>query len=299
MRLAAVLPNTAIGHDSAMIRDWAQAAEGLGFDRIVAEDHVLGAERDREVPLTGPYSETHPFREPLTLFSYFAGITRSVELMTGVLILPQRQTALVAKQAAEVDLLSSGRLVLGLGTGWNYVEYESLGTQFSSRGARLEEQVQVLRRLWTEPVLDFDGRFHRIDRAGILPRPGREIPIWFGGASERAIRRAARMGDGFLFAAMRPSTYEGVALLKSLLAQRPDGQAGRERPFGLQVMVSALSEPAQIEDHVRRWADLGGTDLAISTSPAFTGLGTRGADLDCLVSRLAESAEIARSAAAG
>lgn len=299
MRLAAVLPNTAIGHDSAMIRDWAQAAEELGFDQVVAEDHVLGAQRDRAVPFTGPYSERHPFREPLTLFSYLAGITRSVELMTGVLVLPQRQTALVAKQAAEVDLLSGGRLVLGVGIGWNYVEYESLGARFSGRGRRLEEQVQLLRRLWTEPVLDFDGRFHRIDRAAILPRPDREIPIWFGGASEPAIRRAARLGDGFLFAAMRPSTYEAVALLKSLLADQPDNGARRERRFGLQVIVSALSEPEQIEDEVRRWADAGGTHLAISTSPPLTELDSRATDFDWLVSRLAESAEITRSVAAG
>jgi probable F420-dependent oxidoreductase len=172
----------------------------MGFERIVAYDHVLGAvHAGREPKLWGPYTELDEFHEPIVLFSYLAALTTNVELVTGVVILPQRQAALLAKQAADLDLLCGGRLVLGVGTGWNYVEYESLGMEYRNRARRMEEQVAVMRELWTKQVVDFDGAYHRVDRAGIAPLPARSVPVWFGGSAEPSVRRAARIGDGYIF----------------------------------------------------------------------------------------------------
>lgn len=200
MQIGVVFPQTEIGSDPLLIRDHAQTAEALGYSHILAFDHVLGAEHEgRQPPLWGPYTEHDAFHEPLTLFGYLSGLTHIIGLATGVLVLPQRQTALVAKQAAQVQLFSGGRLRLGIGIGWNYVEYEALDSNFRDRGRRQEEQVQVLRALWGEPSVDFQGDWHTIDRAGILPRPTERIHIWFGGFTDRARERAARIGDGFMF----------------------------------------------------------------------------------------------------
>ena len=205
MRWGAVFPQTEIGDDPGAVREFAQAAEELGYDYLLAYDHVLGADpADRGGPWPGPYTWRHSFHEPLALFAWLAGQTARVELATGVLILPQRQTALVAKQAAEVDLLSGGRLILGVGSGWNRVEYESLGEDFRTRGRRLEEQVGLLRRLWAEPIVDFAGRFDRVPRAGINPRPGRAIPIWMGGTAPAVLDRIGRIGDGWFAGRGRP-----------------------------------------------------------------------------------------------
>ena len=198
MKLGVVFPQNEIGDDPVAIRDFAQAAEALGYADLLVYDHVLGAHPERENPLDGPYTHEHPFHEPFVLFGYLAGQTERIELVTGILILPQRQAALVAKQAAEVDVLSGGRLRLGVGTGWNTVEYESLGTAWKTRARRMEEQIDLMRKLWTEPVIDYSGDFHRVDKAGILPLPGRSIPIWMGGFSPPAWERAARMGDGLI-----------------------------------------------------------------------------------------------------
>ncbi len=148
MRLGAVFPQTEVGSDPATARDLAQVVEESGFDHLLAYDHVLGASHDREPKLMGPYTEESLFHEPFVLFGFLAAATSRLELVTGVLILPQRQTALVAKQAAEVDVLSGGRLRLGVGVGWNYVEYDALNQKFSDRGKRQEEQIEVLLRLW-------------------------------------------------------------------------------------------------------------------------------------------------------
>src|SRR6185437_9886180 len=202
MEIGVVYPQIELGEDPNAVRRIGKAVEDLGFDYLLAYDHVLGAVHDdRTPPLPGPYTERDPFHDPLVMFGYLAGITERIGLATGVLILPQRQTALVARQAADVDLLSGGRLRLGVGIGWNHVEYDALGQDFRTRGAREEEQVQLLRKLWSEPLVSFDGRFDHIDRACINPRPRRPIPIWFGGFVEAAYRRAARLGDGFIFSA--------------------------------------------------------------------------------------------------
>jgi probable F420-dependent oxidoreductase len=218
MRFGATFPTTEIGDDPVAVRDFAQAAEALGYSHIVAYDHVLGAEHaGREPKLWGPYTEADPFHEPFVLFGFLAGVTSTIEFETAVIILPQRQTVLVAKQAAEVDVLSGGRLRLGVGTGWNYVEYEGLGVPWEGRGKRFDDQIALLRKLWAEPVVDVATAHHRVDRAGILPRPRGPIPLWFGGSSPVALRRAARVGDGFTFASAGRKTVEQVAQLRALL----------------------------------------------------------------------------------
>ena len=269
MDLGAVFPTTRIGNDPAVIRDFAQTAEGLGYRRLLAYDHVLGAvHADRDPPLAGPYTENDPFHEPLVLLGFLAACTTTIELAVAVLVLPQRQTALLAKQAAEVDLLSGGRLVLAVGTGWNYVEYESLGVPFTGRGRRLDEQVDLLRRLWREPVLDYRGEFHRIDRAGILPRPGRgTIPIWFGGGAEVSLARAARTGDGFVFGSHGPRTHRRAARLRELLAER-----GRDPgAFPMEAMIDYSLGPQAWTDEVPEWEAHGGTILSVQTMSSGTG----------------------------
>jgi probable F420-dependent oxidoreductase len=246
MKIGAVFPQTEIGSDPAVIRDWCQTAEGLGYSHILVYDHVLGAVHEgREPKLWGPYTEKTPFHEPFVLLGWVAALTTTVELVTGVLILPQRQTALVAKQAAELDILSGGRLRLGVGTGWNYVEYDSLNEDFHTRGRREEEQVALLRKLWTEPVLDYTGRWHRIDRAGILPLPGRAIPIWFGGFNEVVYKRAARLGDGFIFGASAEGAMDVIPKIRGWVAE-----AGRDpASFGFDVMTNYQAGPEQWAAH--------------------------------------------------
>lgn len=240
MKFGVTFPQTEIGADPVAIRDFAQAAEGAGFDYLVTYDHVLGAHPDRFVgkdvgfPST-PYLYHNQFHEPFTLFAFLAGVTKRIELTTGIVILPQRQTALVAKQAAEVDLLSGQRLRLGVGIGWNFTEYESLNEDFHTRGARQEEQITVLRKLWTEELVTFQGRWHTLDRVGINPRPARPLPIWIGGGSkEPLLRRVARFADGWMPLLM-PGQDAG-AIIERLRYHL--SQEGREiASFGLQANV--------------------------------------------------------------
>ena len=197
MQLGVVLPEREIGTDPIAVRDYAQAAEELGYDFLVTADHVLGADRERYPDLLGPYGHRAAIHEPLVLFGFLAAVTSRLQLITNVLILPQRQTALVAKQAAEIDLLSGGRLILGVGNGWNHVEYEALGEDFRTRGRRLDEQVRLMRHLWTQPLVTFEERFHQVRDAGIHPRPERPIPIWMGGMDRRVLERIGRLADGW------------------------------------------------------------------------------------------------------
>jgi probable F420-dependent oxidoreductase len=190
-------PQEEFGADCALLRDYIQTVEGLGYDHIVLLEHVVGADPDRPGGWSQPYDVTHQFHEPLVFLAWVAAQTTRLGLMTGILILPQRQTALVAKQATEVAILSGGRLRLGVGAGWNEVEYEAMGSDFSTRGRRLDAQIPLLRRLWSEPVVEAFDRWHSISRAGISPRPPKPIPIWVGGMSEAALRRAARLADGW------------------------------------------------------------------------------------------------------
>jgi probable F420-dependent oxidoreductase len=271
MKIGAIFPTTEIGSDPAAVRDWAQAAEALGYDHVIIYDHVLGAVHEGRTPkLTGPYTERDAFHEPFVLLAYLAAITQRIELTTGVLILPQRQTALVAKQAIELDLLSRGRLRLGVGTGWNHVEYDALGVPFAERGARLDEQVELVRELWSAPVVDYHGKYHSIDRAGLLPQPARRIPIWFGGFTPVSLRRAARTGDGFLFGTS-PSRMLGLlAQLREQLAKA--GRADAE--FGVEAVVDFSDPHDSWGRELERWREAGGTHLslrAMDTASALVG----------------------------
>ena len=198
MKFGCVFPTVEIGNDPGAIRDWIQTAEGLGYDHIIVYDHVLGAQRDRPGGFTGPYDSDTAFHEPMVLLGFIAAATRRIELVTAILILPQRQTALVAKQAAELAILSENRFRLGIGVGWNTVEFDALGESFGVRGRRMTEQVEFLRRLWTEDAFSFDGEFHRMELASILPRPSRSIPIMMGGSAPAALERCALHGDGWI-----------------------------------------------------------------------------------------------------
>src|SRR5437773_10369988 len=200
MRLGVVFPQTEIGSDPAVIRDYAQAAESAGYDHLLVFDHVLGGKLERldKLGRVPPYTDQSPFHEVFVLFGFLAACTQRLELVTGIVILPQRQTALVAKQAAAVDVLTGGRLRLGVGIGWNYVEYEVLNESYRNRGQRVDEQIAVMRKLWTEPVLSYDGQWHHVEGAGINPLPvQRPIPIWIGGAAERVLKRSAELADGW------------------------------------------------------------------------------------------------------
>jgi probable F420-dependent oxidoreductase len=276
MHFGVVFPTTQIGTDPATIRDFAQTAEGLGYRRLLAYDHVLGAvHAGRNPPLPGPYTENDPFHEPLVLLGFLAACTSTIELEVAVLVLPQRPTALVAKQAAEVDVLSGGRMVLAVGTGWNHVEYQSLGAPFADRGRRLDEQVDVLRRLWREPVVDFEGAFHRIDRAGLAPRPVRgDIPLWFGGGAESSLQRAARTGDGFVFGSASPHTHERARRLQELLAEQ-----GRDPDaFPMETMIDYSLGAETWSRQREAWDASGGSILSIrttSTGAAYHGVARR------------------------
>jgi probable F420-dependent oxidoreductase len=263
MRIGAVFPQTEIGADPGAVRAWAEAVEGLGFRHAVAFDHVLGAGTATRPGWYG-YTSEDLFHEVFVLFGYLAGITRTLELVTGVLVLPQRQTALVAKQAAEVDVLSGGRLRLGVGIGWNRVEYDTLGATFTDRGARSAEQVEVLRALWAEPTVSYEGRWHRIDNAGILPRPPRgRIPVWFGGNAEQVLRRAGELGDGWL--PQRPPDETARAMVERVRSYA--ARSGRDpSALGFEARLKLADVPeAKWPDFVAGWRDLGATHLCLST----------------------------------
>jgi probable F420-dependent oxidoreductase len=269
MKIGAIFPHLEIGSDPVVIRDWAQTAEGLGYSHILAYDHVIGAvHADRDPPLWGPYTEASAFHEPFVLFGYFAACTMRVELVTGILILPQRQTVLAAKQAAEIDILSGGRLRLGIGTGWNYVEYEALNEVFASRGRRQVEQVELMRRLWADPVIDYRGDWHRVDRAGLKPLPGRSIPIWFGGFTDVAFRRAVAIGDGFIFGSGQADNLAAAAKVRGMLESAHRDPAG----FGIEAMLNYQSGPDQWRSEIEAWQTFG-ADYVSMRSMALRGMG--------------------------
>lgn len=267
MKVGAVFPQTESGGDPVAIRDYAQAVEGMGYNHILIYDHVLGASTVTRPDWDGPYTSETVFHEVFVLYGYLAALTKSVELVTGILILPQRQTALVAKQAAEVDLLSGGRLRLGIGVGWNDVEYEGLNENFRDRGARSEEQIAVLRALWAEPVINFKGRWHTIDNAGINPLPPRRaIPVWIGGYSEATLRRIGAMGEGWF--PWRPPTDDMRAQIERLHDYAR--AAGRDpADIGLEAQLSVARVPErEWEQYVGGWQQLGATHLCINTMGA-------------------------------
>jgi probable F420-dependent oxidoreductase len=261
MKIGVIYPQNELGGDPEAVRRIGIATEQLGFDHLLVYDHVLGATHDREPKLNGPYTEQHPFHDPFVMFGHLAALTNRIELITGVLILPQRQTVLVARQAADVALLSGGRLKLGVGIGWNYVEYDALGEDFATRGKRLEEQVDLLRRLWSEPLVTFEGRFDRIDRAALNPRPKQPVPIWVGGFADVALRRGAAIGDGFIFADGASKAFEAAP--KVLEYRREAGLP--IDGYGLHINMLTAKSPSAVVETVKRWADIGGTHASINT----------------------------------
>jgi probable F420-dependent oxidoreductase len=264
MRIGVVFPQTEIGSDPAAIKDYAQTVEGLGFTHILAYDHVLGANPERPDRLTRGYTFKHPFHEVFVLFSFLAAVTEKIEMVPGILILPQRQTALVAKQAAALDVLSGGRLRLGVGIGWNHVEYISLGENFHNRGARSEEQVVLLRQLWTQPLVIFKGRWHNIPDAGLNPLPvQRPIPIWFGGNAEPVMRRVARLGDGWIpNSPTVEAAKESLDWLDYYLAEEGRDRAG----IGLEPRLNhGDGDPRKWDENMQGWREVGATHLSFNT----------------------------------
>ncbi|KPM55986.1 luciferase [Frankia sp. R43] len=270
VRLGVVLPQAEIRpSDPRAVRRFVEHVEELGFDHLIAYDHVLGADSQSRPGWTGHYDHRTPFLEPLTLFAYL-GATSSLELVTGVLVLPQRQTALVAKQAATVDLLLDGRLRLGVGIGWNEVEYEGLGVSFRSRAARLEEQIGLLRQLWTQPVVDHRGRFDIIDRAGVEPLPvQRPIPIWIGcGDAPTALERVGRVADGWI---PHPALGGGSRLAAAWTAVRAAAERAGRDPATLGLQGQVRLTPGSLNDvttRIDRWIELGATHVALNTLEA-------------------------------
>lgn len=262
MRHGVVFPTTSIGTDVGALRDFVQGVEALNFHHIVAYDHVLGATHEgRTPPLAGPYDQFDSFHEPLIFFSWVAAMTKSVQLFPAVIVAPQRQTALLAKQACELQNLSEGRLRLGIGVGWNWVEYEALNSDFRSRGKIIEEQVDVMRQLWAQELVTFHGEFHTIDRAGISPRPNTTIPVWFGGYTVAALERSARLDAGHVFGHLNERILSLAAQLHRLWSLSTRATAS--------LQMEAILDYSQPRDlwsaWVGNWQQAGGTDLAIRT----------------------------------
>ena len=269
MQIGVVFPQTEIGAAVADVQTYARRVEDFGFAHVLAYDHVLGADPEAHAPWNGPYDVNTTFHEPFVLFGHLAAIT-SMELVTGVIILPQRQTGLVAKQAAQVDLLTGGRFRLGVGIGWNAVEYEALGESFGTRGRRMSEQIPLLRRFWTEPAVSHEGDFDHVTAAGLAPLPvQRPIPIWIGGQSAPAYRRVGRLADGwFPQVPPGPRLDEAVAIVADAAVE-----AGRDPAApGMEGRVSwTVDGVDKLVDQVGRWREAGATHLAINTMNAELG----------------------------
>jgi len=265
MHLGVVLPQTEIGPDVGAVRAYGQGVDGLGFHHLVAYDHVVGADPAVHVGWDGPYDVDTQFHEPFVLFGYLAACT-SLELVTGITILPQRQTALVAKQAAEVDLLTGGRFRLGVGLGWNAVEYDALGQDFHTRGRRLEEQVGLLRSLWTTRSVTMAGQFDRVTGVGIAPLPIQQpIPIWVGGATPAAFRRAGRLADGWM-----PMVQPGPRLDEAVAAVAAGAEEAGRDPAVIG-MEGRLDWRGDLDELIRRvdgWREAGASHLSINTMHA-------------------------------
>jgi len=285
MQIGVVFPQAEIGGDVAAVRLYAQTVEQLGYEHVLVYDHVLGADRTVHAPWTAPYDVHTTFHEPFVLFGYLAGIT-SLELVTGVVILPQRQTALVAKQAAEVDLLTNGRFRLGIGVGWNRVEYDGLGQDFTTRGRRSGEQVELLRRLWTEQTVTDTVDDERIIGAGLAPLPvQRPIPVWFGGQSPAAYRRAGRLGDGWF-----PQVGLGPELDQArAIVEQAAHDAGRDpAALGMEGRASWRGDANAVAARVDQWRAIGATHLSINTMNAgLSSVDDHLAALDSLATALA------------
>jgi probable F420-dependent oxidoreductase len=274
MKIGVVFPQTEIGSDPSAVRDYVQAVEAMGYSHMMAYDHVLGADTSHHANWEGSYTAESMFHEPFVLFGYLAGVTTTLELVTAVLILSQRQTALVAKQAAEVDLLTGGRLRLGVGVGWNHVEYEALNQDFSNRGSRYAEQIELLREFWTKETVGFDGRYHKVDHAGINPQPiQKPIPIWMGAGAranpvptDRVLRRVARLADGW-FPQMQPGDDARATVERLKIFAREAGRDGET--IGMESRINlADGNPELWQSQARAWEEMGATHVSVNTMRA-------------------------------
>jgi probable F420-dependent oxidoreductase len=286
MRVGVVFPQTEIGADPIAVRDYVQAAEDLGYSHLIAYDHVLGADTQFHEGWTGGYTLKDMFHEPFVAFGFMAAITRTLELVNAILILGQRQTALVAKQAAEVDVLSGGRLRLGVGIGWNHVEYEALGQNFHNRGRRSEEQIPLLRALWTQEVVNFKGRWHQVTHAGINPLPvQRPIPIWMGAGGrlspvppERVLRRVARLADGW-FPQFPPDETGRETVIRVQEYAREEGRD--PSVIGMEARINmADGNPEFWVERAKAWEELGASHISVNTMRA--GLASPGAHINAI-----------------
>ena len=264
MQTGAIFPQTEIGADPVAVRDFAQAAEEMGYEHLLVFDHILGADASQRDHWDRPYQHTDMFHEPFVLFGYLAGVTETIQMTTGILILPQRQTALVAKQAAAVDVLTGGRLRLGIGIGWNDVEYEALGEDFANRGRRSSEQIELLRMFWTQDVVNYEGKYHKISHAGINPLPvQRPIPLWFGGGAPQVVRRLARLGDGW-FPQFQPDSegQEKIGQMRELVKS-----SGRDPDsVGIEGRINYGSGNADEWNKLAAaWDESGATHLSVNT----------------------------------
>jgi probable F420-dependent oxidoreductase len=280
MKIGAVIPHNEIGTDPAAIEAYARGAEELGIEHLMIYDHVLGADRDRPGGFVGPYDKDVAFHDPFVFYGFLAAVTERVELITSVLILPQRQTVLAAKQAAEVALLSRNRLKLGIGVGWNTVEYDGLNEDFATRGRRQEEQVDLMRKLWAEDSMSYDGEFHRFEKASILPRPTQQIPILFGGSAPALIDRCARLGDGFI--PLGSPNEKSARQLDNIRHTRNEHGLSMD---GFDIYAQAQyagGDRDRWRSHAAAWGELGATHLAIATHNAGN------TDVDGHLARIAE-----------
>ena len=280
MEIGAVVPHHEIGTDPGAIRAYAEGVEALGMTHLMIYDHVVGVDRNRPGGFEGPYDSNTAFHEPMVFFGYLAACTTSIDLVTAILILPQRQTVLVAKQAAELAILSGNRFKLGVGVGWNAVEYDALNEDFHNRGKRQEEQVELMRRLWTEDVFSYDGEYHQFEHASILPRPTEPVPVLFGGSAPALLDRCARLGDGWIpLGTPNDKSADRIADMR-----RAREAAGRSWD-GFEIRAQAQyagGDPDRWRSHAQRWADLGATHMAIATHNAG------GTDVDGHLARIAE-----------
>ncbi len=267
MRIGVTFPQNEITADPIAVRDYAQAAEGLGYTHLLAYDHVVGADITNRPDWRGPYTTASLFHEPFVLFGYLAGLTTRLEFVPGVIILPQRQTALVAKQAAEIDVLTGGQFRLGIGVGWNEVEYEALNEDFRNRGKRSEEQIAVLRALFADEVVTFHGKWHHIEAAGLNPMPvQRPIPIWIGGSSEATLKRVGEMGDGW-FPQRPPDDTAREMIEKMREYARAAGRDPAQIGFEARVSIAGAT-PDEWTRQVEGWRAIGATHLSVNTMKA-------------------------------
>ena len=266
MKYGVVFPQTEIGADPSGVRDYVQAVEEIGFDHVLIYDHVLGADVTNRPDWRGPYTAQTMFHEPFVLYGYLAAMTKRVELVCGVIVLPQRQTSLVAKQATEVDVLSGGRMRLGVGIGWNEVEYQALNENFHNRGARFEEQIAVLRELFTKPVVTFNGRYHHIEAAGLNPLPvQRPIPIWIGASEERALARIGRLADGWF--PQRPPAG-GWQIAFDIVAENARKVGRDPSSIQMEARMNISGSPDDWRKAVEEWRARGATHVSLNTMGA-------------------------------